>query len=79
MAEVEYLLGSVDAMRELYPPAELAHNPVLNYKNVRVTLSNYCDVIRHYTENSLAADGLSDFEVRITEEDGVYRVKITAG
>jgi hypothetical protein len=78
VAEIEYILGSVNTMRELYPPVELAISPVLNYRNVEVTLANDRDVIRHYTENSLLADGLNEFEVLVTEEDGVYRIKITA-
>jgi hypothetical protein len=66
-------------MRELYPPVELTHNPVLNYNNVRVTLATDRDVIRHYTENSLLADGLAHFEVTVTEGDGVYRIRIISG
>ena len=40
MAQVEYVLGGVADMHELYPPAR--------YANQIVGLKDYRDVIRHY-------------------------------
>jgi hypothetical protein len=78
MADIEYVLGSVAAIRELYPPAEFANHQVTNYRGEQVTLRDYRDVIRHYTENSLAADQFDGFQVRVLEEDGVYSIMLSA-
>ncbi len=77
MAEVDYVLGSVEAMRELYPPAKFATDPI-DYKGKPVVLHDDLDMIRHYTENSLAADGFADFDVAVREEDGLFKIRIRA-
>src|SRR5579863_10389099 len=77
MAEVEYVLGSAAAIKELYPPAKFANNPIKNYQGADVTLRDYQDVIRHYTENSLAADQFDAFNVKVTEVGGVFNVRIS--
>ena len=56
-------------MRRLYPDPEVA-DPSLDF-------STYTDVIRHYTKNSLRADGLSFSEVRVFERQSEYVVHIT--
>jgi hypothetical protein len=78
LADIEYVLGSVAAIRELYPPAEFANHLVTNYRGEQVTLRDYRDVIRHYTENSLAADQFDSFQVRVVEEEGVYSIMLSS-
>jgi hypothetical protein len=78
MAEVDYVLGSVEAIRELYPPAKFATSPV-RYDGKPVVLNDDLDVVRHYTENSLDADGFAGFQVAVREEDGLFKVRIGAG
>lgn len=63
-----YDLGSVELLDQLFPPAELA--------NRDVGLTDMESVIAHYTQNSLAADGLGEVSARVTREAEVYRVTL---
>jgi len=78
MATIEYALGPTDTLDQLFPPAKYVDNPVKNWKGDDVTLETRPDVIRHYTENSLAADLFTGFTVSVREADGAYRVRIDA-
>lgn len=66
MATLSYPLGSVSLLDELIPPAK--------YARARLGFKNQCDVIAHYTRNSLTLDGLGDVSVSVTEQDGSYWV-----
>lgn len=70
MNHIEYKLGRVESIRALYPPARFA--------NPDVGLSTYRDVIRHYTMNSLMADGFQHIEVHVLREHDAYHVRIGA-
>jgi len=76
MASIEYCLGKVDVLKELYPRPELANQPVKNWQNNDVYLRRYTDVIRHYTENSLHADGFETFVASVQEKNGDYHIRI---
>jgi hypothetical protein len=70
MATVEYALGDVDEIDQLYPPAE--------YVDPEVGLRDRCDVIAHYTRSSLRADGFTDVTVGVRAVDGRYVMRIDA-
>jgi hypothetical protein len=78
MAFVEYRLGSITVLDQLFPPYSDAFDPVKNYKGQDVTLSSQSDVIRQYTQNSLAADGFQDFTVDVGAVEDSYAVAIQA-
>lgn len=78
MASIEYALGSVAAMDALFPPFRFAFDPVKNYAGDDVTLSSQPDVIRQYTQNSLAADGFADFTVDVGVVGDSYVIDIEA-
>jgi hypothetical protein len=64
-----YLLGPADALEQLFPAPKWA-DPSLGFKD-------YGDVIRHYTMNSLKADGIDGIgDVRVLRELGDYFVSI---
>lgn len=70
MAETRYRLGQKRILDELFPPAELA--------NEDVGLKNRCDVIAHYTKNSLIADGFAAPNVEVEADESGYLVAIDA-
>lgn len=70
MATVEYPLGPVERLDELFPPAGLA--------DPSIGLKSQTDVIAHYTRQSLEADGLGGASVAVAERDGAYVVTATA-
>lgn len=78
MASVEYILGTVAILNELYPPYRYANDPVHDYKGQPVTLASQGDVIRQYTQNSLAADAFQGFDVDVEEAGSEMLVRITA-
>ena len=47
MASIQYDLGDVATLRQLFPPA--------GYANPTIGLKKFTDVIAHYTTQSLAA------------------------
>ncbi len=70
MAFYQYQFGEVARIKQLFPPPELA-DPSLHF-------TDYADVIRHYTQNSLLADGVADVqEIRVTQSEGMYYISIT--
>jgi hypothetical protein len=70
MTSHEYYFGPKGTINQLFPPAKYA-NPDLN-------LQNFQDVIRHYTINSLNADGIEDYhEVFVELRDEEYYITIT--
>lgn len=68
MANVTYVLGSAHDLEQLYPPARFA-DPKLGFRDI-------CDVIAHYTHNSLLTDGLSQTSVDVRAEDADYVVHL---
>jgi hypothetical protein len=68
MATVTYILGTVDDLEQLYPPAHFA-NGDLGFRD-------YTDVIAHYTNNSLLVDGFEGASVSVRILDGHYEVSI---
>ena len=70
MQKHEYILGPVRQLEQLFPPPEVADKS-LNFRD-------YTDVIRHYTKNSLLADGFKDIgKIEVTRSDDKYHISIT--
>ena len=68
MSSYQYILGTRSILEQLFPnPADA--NAVLNFKD-------YADVIRHYTTNSLVADGISPVNVGVQLVGEQYQVSI---
>lgn len=73
MASFKYLFGDANKIEQLFPPAFLT----AKYANPNLNFHDYSDVIKHYTGNSLKADGLSSIsEIEVTKSDGNYYVKL---
>ena len=79
MNSIKYIFGSAKYLDQLFPPAKYANNDLM--------LRNYPDVIRHYTMNSLKADGFGKiekkdnkvgYEVKVELINGEYHIQITA-
>lgn len=70
MAAIEYSLGRIADLDELYPPA--------HFVNADVGLKGRCEVIAHYTASSLRADRFASPRVAVHRERGQYRVRIQA-
>ncbi|HLF63520.1 MAG TPA: hypothetical protein VI603_07200 [Saprospiraceae bacterium] len=69
MASHHYTLGLARDLEQLYPPPHLADES-LHFKT-------YADVIRHYTGNSLHADGILDVQsIDVTRAGDEYHVRI---
>ena len=62
MASYKYAFGNATKIEQLFPPPKYA-DPSLNFHD-------YTDVIRHYTQNSLKADGIDFREVEVTRSGG---------
>jgi hypothetical protein len=72
MASHQYSLGPAKYLDQLFPEPKWA-DPSLHFKHVT-------DVIRHYTINSLHADGINDVhKVEVTSTGHDYHVHIEAG
>jgi len=72
MTVYRYSLGSAHFIDQLYPPAKDADPKKLKVKNL-------CDVIAHYTSNSLKADGISKIDkVDVDLVDEEYLIEIDA-
>jgi hypothetical protein len=57
MNKIEYVLGNVAAIRELYPPVDIiTPNPL---RGSSKKISTLADVIEHYTRSSLDTDGIA--------------------
>lgn len=64
-----YTLGSVDRLNQLFPPPGAADKS-LNFQSFR-------DVIRHYTYNSLLADGFKNIKsIKVVDEKKHYHIVI---
>lgn len=71
MASYKYEFGNANKIEQLFPLPQYA-NPSLNFHD-------YTDVIRHYTNNSLIADGLIDIqEIEVTKSKDIYHVRIVS-
>ena len=68
MASIQYDLGDVATLRQLFPPA--------GYANPTIGLKKFTDVIAHYTTQSLAADGAPGSTVKVAQVGSRYRVAI---
>ncbi len=69
MPSHHYILGPVAQMEHLYPAADLAEKDL--------KFHNYFDVISHYTQSSLRADGIKGIDtVEVTHSGGHYHVKL---
>jgi hypothetical protein len=69
MASYKYKLGAAKKIEQLFPPPHDA-NPSLGFHD-------YTDVIKHYTNNSLIADGVKDIQhIEVTRLNGKYEVSI---
>lgn len=68
MTAFKYSLGSVDKLSQLYPNPEFAYTE-LNF-------SSYSDVIRHYTSQSLKADGIQADRLEVNQSMGQFEVVI---
>lgn len=71
MASIAYILGKTAALDEIFPPYCYA----TDVKDP--PLKDQCDVIRHYTKNSLTADGFSGAQVSVEVSDDTYRVRVS--
>jgi len=64
-----YTLGLAADLEQLYPAPKFA-DPSLKF-------TSYKDVIRHYTFNSLQADGIKQIDkITVRKVDGTYRIKL---
>jgi hypothetical protein len=71
MATYKYLFGNAKKIEQLFPPAEYA-DPSLNFHD-------YEDVIKHYTGNSLRADGITTItDIEVTKTEGEYYISLTS-
>ena len=68
MASYKYVFGDAEKIEQLFPPPKFA-DPSLGFHD-------YTDVIKHYTKNSLKADGVDTREVEVTRADGKYYIKL---
>jgi hypothetical protein len=69
MTTYKYCLGNAASLEQLFPPPEYAERS-LDFKS-------YADVIRHYTLNSLYADGMVEIDsVTVTLSGGEYFIEI---
>lgn len=68
MSSIEYPLGVAKYLEQLFPPAK--------YANENLHFKNYEDVISHYTQNSLKADGISASQVKVKLTEDHYYVYI---
>jgi hypothetical protein len=69
MATHRYALGYVADLEQLFPAPEIADKS-LNF-------TSYQDVIRHYTQNSLLADGLKGVRnIEVTKRAGKYYIEL---
>lgn len=68
MSSIEYPLGIAKYLEQLFPPAK--------YANENLQFKNYEDVISHYTQNSLKADGISASKVEVKLSEDHYYVYI---
>jgi hypothetical protein len=69
MAFYKYKLGAADRIEQLFPPPK--------YADQSLQFHSYSDVIRHYTSNSLIADGVKDVQkIEVTKSEGVYHISI---
>lgn len=69
MANLQYALGPVSLLDELFPPADLA--------NKDVGLHCQTDVIAHYTLNSLVADGFDQPTAQVSVANDQYMVDVS--
>lgn len=68
MASYHYLFGKAKKIEQLFPPAEYA-DPSLKF-------FDYTDVIKHYTGNSLRADGITFTQIEVTKSEGNYYISL---
>jgi len=67
----QVFFGDAQKIEQLFPPAEYA-DPSLNFYD-------YSDVIKHYTGNSLRADGVTGItHIEVTNTDGKYYISLTS-
>lgn len=67
MSSYHYVFGAADRIEQLFPPPGLADKSL--------GFHDYADVIRHYTANSLKADGLLDIQkIEVSKVDGNYHI-----
>lgn len=71
MASYNYVLGSVEKIEQLFPPPK--------YADQSLNFHDYTDVIKHYTHNSLLADGIKGItEIEVTRTEGLYFIKLVS-
>lgn len=64
----QYVLGTKTILEQLFPdPA---------YADAQLNFRNYADVIKHYTHNSLLADGIAISTVRVLAQADGYEVSL---
>lgn len=68
MATFNYVLGAADKIEQLFPPPGDA--------DASLNFHDYTDVIRHYTLNSLKADGVEVQEIEVIKAENRYHIKI---
>jgi len=69
MSSYEYVFGDAEKIEQLFPPPQFA--------NDSLGFHDYADVIRHYTGNSLAADGIQDVkEISVSRSGGQYLIRL---
>lgn len=68
MNTYQYTLGPADVLVQLFP------NP--RFADKKLGFKTYSDVIKHYTKNSLTADGIKFSEVCVSQKKGQYSIKI---
>ncbi len=65
----QYVLGSKEPLEQLFPDPK--------YADKSLGFTNYADVIKHYTKNSLGADGIEYSDVLVEEVDDQYKISIS--
>lgn len=70
MPTIEYVLGAVEIVDQLFPPVREINDDV--------GLRDQADVVAHFTLNSLIADGFTSPVVDVTVIDGAYVLAISA-
>ncbi len=68
MPSCNYDFGPAEKIEQLFPPPKYA-NPSLGFHDYR-------DVIKHYTMNSLIADGIEVTSLEVTCSEGMYHIMI---
>ena len=68
MNSYQYSLGSVEILNQLFP------NPA--YADKKLGFNTYADVIKHYTTNSLKADGIKFNKVSVSQKKGFYLIRL---